>query len=113
MKAIIRPYGIEPSKQGTPKRIEVHLEDDDYWNLDYTLSFIIYESLTKFKKNTPVCFTDSMQPDLDKAIKAFYIYTRGSNEDGIWGSGFSKKEQDIEIQEGLEAFARIYRALWT
>lgn len=93
------------------------IEDHDVWNLDWTLSLIIYPSLVKFKEKLtghPSHITDAeWQEFLDKMIWSFGQIASWLPEEPDYLH--SKEEYDAyhaKIQEGVDLFGKYFRNLW-
>lgn len=91
--------------------------ESELWNLDCTIAEFILPRLIKFKETTdgsPSGEAMKLDPDqnevdewnniLDKMILAFYH---------LAGDGpFLEEQEAVEVKEGLELFAKYFRALW-
>lgn len=89
------------------------------WNLDFTLSTIIYSYLRYFRDHStysiPTGYKELVEwhDDLDKMIDAFALVCKGDPEFTTY-TEYSKEldQRSQKIEEGLNLFAIHFRDLW-
>lgn len=117
------------------RKVEVRIDPQDLWNLDVTLAAVIAPALKAFrdaKKNglPSWSFDEPGKPDhseeewtkahvnfaivMNKMIRAFelVIYEEIFDDEPFHKYMERRREQDKEIQEGLELFAKHFMSLW-
>ena len=106
MRVYIGPYNAPRSSE--EREEEVRIDGWDLWNLDQTLAKIIYPALVSFKEKLNTYPSDltleEWEANIDKMIFSFNQIAT----DDIYLTG----KDENEIQEGLDLFAKYFRALW-
>lgn len=122
------------------RKIKIHIDGYDTWNLDNTLSLIAVPLLKKFTKYTSGAFVD--KKDVPREVRKYIYKTYGKNkynfklwewivEEMIWaheqiideesdrvffkGNSFDKEgfmKFNKRIDNGLILFGKYYRNLW-
>lgn len=131
MKVDIGPYpGIKSKKN---RKIKVHIDDYDTWNLDHTLALIIAPAILKFKENlmSMGSVDDEDVPDeirnsddysskkwdwvLNEIYWAFNQYSYDWEEQFFNGLNYDSegyKNHIIRMNNGFRLFGKYYRSLW-
>ena len=102
------------------RAFNIHIDDFDVWNLDYTLACIIHPALVRLKEikhGYPELFEDGMvtphywdrQLHFDIMDKMIYSFEQIA-EDKLFD--ITDQKQWEEIQEGIDLFAKHYTSLW-
>lgn len=93
-------------KRWNKQRREFGVDDSETWSLDVTLAHYILPRLKMYNKVAfNVIDAPELQKDVEKMIEAFEIIVSDDNY-------VPTKEQNEKVQEGLDLFAKNYRALW-
>ena len=119
MKIEIGPYVNE----GETRKVDIHIDNYDIWNLDHTLALIIVPCLKKYRENahgyfavdnedTPEhLYTDDswskerMEFVLDEMIFAFETVV---NDD----RPFLEEDISERTKNGLRLFGKYFQSLW-
>lgn len=135
MKVILGKYPGPKSKK--ERKVEVRIDPWDIWNADNSLAMIIHPLLIKLKEDKqgyPGDFSDGDEDGfgkgelgggweawsavLDTMIWSFheiieddYLVRFHETGDANWCDQVTIHEE--KIQEGLDAFGKFFRALWT
>ena len=92
------------------QRIERGFDDSETWSLTDTISNFIIPRLKRFKEiagGVPCEMTsDEWNLILDKMVRSFELTARNEG-DRIWS-----KEEEKELDEGLDLFREWFFALW-
>lgn len=90
------------------QRLERGFDDSETWSLYNTISFFILPRLIRYQEiaNTLFQRTEEEVSDIDSLIRAFSLINRND------GEGIFTKEEEKEIQLGLEKFHKVFRGLW-
>jgi hypothetical protein len=129
MKVSIGPYS---RKSGT-RRVNVHIDDSDIWNLDHTLALIILPALQKMKdakKGAPFVDDEDVPFEL-RSINAKskenewdideFWFDRWDHVIQVMIDGFSEivndgvndhTVDDKKVRDGLRLFGKYFRGLW-
>jgi hypothetical protein len=107
--------GKYPKSHKATRKIKVHIDNFDCWNLDDTLALIIHPALVRFKEtcvSTPSYLT---RPQWTKALDHMIETFRRMSDDDY--SEFSGTPAQIRknvkfIDKGLLLFATHFRSLW-
>ncbi len=119
------------------RAFNIHIDDFDVWNLDYTLACIIHPALVRLKETKhgyPELWEDGMVTShnwdrqlhfdfIDEEIEEKYLIKKWNDimDKMIYSFGvimndglFEKYDEDEwnRIQEGLDLFAKHYTSLW-
>lgn len=94
-----------------PEDNETIIHDFDLWNLDMVLAEVIHPALVKFKENDDLAIPEDLDEYgwnqiLDKMIRSFEMIAKGRQV-------YISSKEKVEIQEGLDLFAKFYSCLWT
>lgn len=86
-------------------------DDSETWNLDYSLANLILPRLKRFRK-LHCGYPGQLETDgewntiIDQMIYSFEYLA----SEKAWG--IASEEEAVEIQKGLDLFAKYYRNLW-
>lgn len=93
-------------KRWKKQREECGVDDTETWSLDVTLAHYILPRLKMYRQ---IAFNTidapELQSDVDKMIEAFELIVSEENYNPT-------EEQNKKVQDGLDLFAKNYRALW-
>ena len=89
------------------QRLERGFDDSETWSLRDTMARFILPRLKRYREMIDgfIVNENGLYEDVDKAIRAFELVIKDDTE-------WMTKEEQVEYRAGMDAFARIYMALW-
>lgn len=105
MRVSIGPY----QNDGTPREVDVQIDDYDVWNMDHTLSLIIYPMLLKLKETkqgAPHVEDDDVPEDLRSTVEPIVNSDTGDTDNNYF------RRWDYVLDEMIFAFECIHDGKW-